>query len=160
MVTVHSVSYARDRGLPLEQASLALSAFGIGAVSGRLLAGAAADRFGAVPIMRVCLLVQLTALCALLIGLPTWTIVVTLLFFGLGLGRRQHVRQSRLGRLRPRGTRDDHERRGLGWRSGAGLGPALAGFVHDLTGSYTPSFAFGVLALAAGWTLFRLGTGR
>src|SRR5207237_1025073 len=84
MVTVHSVSYARDRGLPLEQASLALSAFGIGAVSGRLLAGAAADRFGAVPIMRVCLLVQLTALCALLIGLPTWTIVVTLLFFGLG----------------------------------------------------------------------------
>ena len=49
---------------------------------------------------------------------------------------------------------------GLGWRSGAGLGPALAGFVHDLTGSYTPSFAFGVLALAAGWTLFRLGTGR
>src|SRR5437762_1568070 len=35
---------------------------------------------------------------------------------------------------------------GLGWRSGAGLGPALAGFVHDLTGSYTPSFAFGVLA--------------
>src|SRR5438477_342258 len=57
MVTVHSVSYARDRGLPLEQASLALSAFGIGAVSGRLLAGAAADRFGDVPIMLVCLIV-------------------------------------------------------------------------------------------------------
>src|SRR5919109_191960 len=48
MVTVHSVCYARDRGLSLEQASLALSAFGVGAVSGRLLAGAAADRFGAV----------------------------------------------------------------------------------------------------------------
>ena len=48
---------------------------------------------------------------------------------------------------------------GLGWRSGAGLAPALAGFVHDVTGSYTPSFAFGVLALAAGWTLFRLGSG-
>src|SRR5207245_9403554 len=62
MVTVHSVSYARDRGLSLEEASLALSAFGIGAVSGRLLAGAAADRFGAVPTMRVCLLIQLAAL--------------------------------------------------------------------------------------------------
>src|SRR5205085_7254053 len=83
MVTVHSVSYARDRGLSLEQASLALSAFGIGAVSGRLLAGAAADRFGAVSIMRVCLLIQLTALCALLTGLPTWTIVAALLRFGL-----------------------------------------------------------------------------
>src|SRR5689334_22217507 len=71
MVTVHSVSYARDRGLPLEQASLALSAFGIGAVSGRLLAGVAADRFGAVPTMRVCLLIQCVALCALLLALPT-----------------------------------------------------------------------------------------
>ncbi len=57
MVTVHSVSYARDRGLSLEEAALALSALGLGAVSGRLLAGAAADHFGAVPTMRVCLLI-------------------------------------------------------------------------------------------------------
>jgi cyanate permease len=49
---------------------------------------------------------------------------------------------------------------GLGWRSGAGIGPALAGFVHDLTGSYTPSFAFAVPALGAGWMLFRLGSAR
>jgi len=161
MVTVHSVSYARDRGLPLEQASLALSAFGIGAVSGRLLAGAAADRFGAVPIMRVCLLVQLTALCALLIGLPTWTIVVTLLFFGLGASGADNTfvkAVSDVFGLAALATIMSVV--GLGWRSGAGLGPALAGFVHDLTGSYTPSFAFGVLALAAGWTLFRLGSGR
>jgi cyanate permease len=47
---------------------------------------------------------------------------------------------------------------GLGWRSGAGIGPALAGFVYDATGSYTPSFAFAVAAIVAGWTLFRLGT--
>jgi cyanate permease len=47
---------------------------------------------------------------------------------------------------------------GLGWRSGAGLGPALAGFVYDLTGSYAPSFAFGLVAIAAGWTLFRRGS--
>src|SRR5437762_3281856 len=144
MVTVHSVSYARDRGLPLEQASLALSAFGIGAVSGRLLAGAAADRFGAVPIMRVCLLVQLTALCALLIGVPMWTIVVTLLFFGLGASGADNTfvkAVSDVFGLAALATTMSVVR--LGWRSGAGLGPALAGFVHDLSGSYTPSFAFG-----------------
>ena len=38
------------------------------------------------------------------------------------------------------------------------LGPALAGFVYDLTGSYTPSFAFGLVAIVVGWRFFRLGS--
>src|SRR5207237_819375 len=86
MVTVHSVAYARDRGVPLAQASLALTAFGRAALA---------------TIMSVV---------------------------------------------------------GLGWRSGAGLGPALAGFVYDLTGSYAPSFAVGLVAIVAGWRFFRLGS--
>src|SRR2546430_829894 len=158
MVTVHSVSYARDRGLSLEEASLALSAFGIGAVSGRLLAGAAADRFGAVPTMRVCLLIQLAALGALLIGLPTWTDVATLLVFGLGASGADNTfvkAVSDVFGLAALATIMSVV--GLGWRSGAGLGPALAGFVYHATSSYTPSFAFAVLALTAGWALFRRG---
>src|SRR5213594_2740571 len=146
MVTVHSVSYARDRGLSLEEASLALSAFGIGAVSGRLLAGAAADRFGAVPTMRVCLLIQHAALA-------------TLLVFGLGASGADNTivkAVSDVFGLAALATIMSVV--GLGWRSGAGLGPALAGFVYDVTGSYTPSFAFAVLALTAGWVLFRLGS--
>jgi MFS transporter, OFA family, oxalate/formate antiporter len=159
MVTVHSVSYAHDRGLPLEQASLALSAFGVGAVSGRLLAGAAADRFGAAPTMRVCLLIQLVALGALLLGLPTWTVILTLLLFGLGASGADNAfvkAVSDVFGLAALATIMSVV--GLGWRSGAGIGLALAGFVHDVTGSYTPSFAFAVLALAVSWTLFRLGT--
>lgn len=159
MVTVHSVSYARDRGLPLEQASLALSAFGIGAVSGRLLAGAATDRFGAVPTMRVCLLIQCAALGALLLGLPTWTVVGTLLLFGLGASGADNTfvkAVSDVFGLAALATIMSVV--GLGWRSGAGIGSALAGFVHDVTGSYTPSFAFAVLSLAVVWTLFRLGS--
>src|SRR2546427_754748 len=159
MVTVHSVSYARDRGLPLEQASLALSAFGVGAVSGRLLAGAAADRFGAVPTMRVCLLIQLTALCALLVGLPTWTVVATLLLFGLGASGADNTFVKAVSDVFGLAALTTiMSVVGLGWRSGAGLGPAVAGFVYDVTGSYTPSFALGVLALAAGWVLFRRGS--
>ena len=49
---------------------------------------------------------------------------------------------------------------GMGWRSGAGLGPAVAGFVHDLTHSYTASFGGGLAALTGGWALFRLGSAR
>jgi MFS family permease len=159
MVTVHSVSYARDRGLSLEQASLALTAFGVGAVVGRLVAGAAADRFGAKPIMRVCLSVQGAALGALLLGLPAWTVPGTLLVFGLGASGADNTFVKAIPDvfgLAALATIMSVV--GLGWRSGAGLGPALAGFVHDATGSYTPSFAFAVVALASGWTLFRLGS--
>ncbi|HEV8584544.1 MAG TPA: MFS transporter [Methylomirabilota bacterium] len=158
MVTVHSVSYARDRGLPLEQASLALTAFGLGAVSGRLLAGAAADRFGAVPTMRVCLLIQCTALCALLLGLPTWTVIGALLLFGLGASGADNTFVKAVpDAFGLAALATIMSVVGLGWRSGAGVGPALAGYVYDFTGSYTPAFAFAVVALAAGWTLFRLG---
>jgi len=161
MVTVHSVSYAHDRGLPLEQASLALSAFGIGAVLGRLLAGAAADRSGAVPTMRVCLLIQFVALGTLLLGLPTWTVVLTLLLFGLGAAGADNTFVKAVSDVfGPAALATIMSVVGLGWRTGAGIGPALAGFVHDVTGSYTPSFVFAVLSLAIGWTLFGLGTAR
>lgn len=156
MVTAHSVSYARDRGLSLEHASLALTAFGLGAVSGRLLAGAAADRFGAVATMRVCLLVQGTALTVLLLGLPTWTLIGTLLVFGLGASGADNTFVKGVSDVfGVAALATIMSVVGLGWRSGAGIGPAVAGFVHDVTGSYTPSFTFGLLALIAGWLFFR-----
>src|SRR5438093_8643754 len=151
LVTVHSVSSAPDRGLSLEQASLALSAFGLGAISGRLLAGAAADRFGAVATMRVCLLVQGSALVTLLLGLPPWTLMGTLLVFGLGAsGADNTFVKSVPDVFGVAALATVMSVVGLGWRSGAGLGPALAGFVHDATGSYTPSFSFAVVALIVG----------
>jgi MFS family permease len=111
--------------------------------------------------MRVCLLIQCGALAALLIGLPTWTVVVVLLLFGLGASGADNTfvkAVSDVFGLAALATIMSVV--GLGWRSGAGVGPALAGFVYDITGSYTPSFAFAVLALAVGWTLFRRGTQR
>ena len=159
MVTVHSVSYARDRGLPLEEASLALTAFGVGAVVGRLVAGAAADYFGVGSTMRVCLLVQGAALCALVAGLPAWAVPPTLVVFGLGgSGADNTFVKAVPDAFGLAALATVMSVVGLGWRGGAGLGPALAGFVYDVTGSYTPSFAFGVVAIFVGWRLFRRGS--
>ena len=44
-VTVHSVPFARDLGLPLDRASLLLTGYGVGATVGRLVSSAVADRF-------------------------------------------------------------------------------------------------------------------
>jgi len=47
------------------------------------------------------------------------------------------------------------------WIQCVAVGALLLGlrrFVHDATGSYTPSFAFAALSLAFAWSLFRLAT--
>jgi nitrate/nitrite transporter NarK len=46
---------------------------------------------------------------------------------------------------------------GLGWRIGAAIGPATAGFVHDATGSYVIPFAAAPVAVVAAVALFAMG---
>jgi len=128
MVTVHSVAYARDRGVPLEQASLALTAFGVGAIVGRLVAGAAVDHFGVGTTMRVCLVIQAAALVAFVAGLPAWAVPAALVVFGRGARR-----------VRAGGAGHDHERGGAGLaqrrraRAGArGIRVRPDGLVHTV----------------------------
>jgi OFA family oxalate/formate antiporter-like MFS transporter len=42
----------------------------------------------------------------------------------------------------------------LGWRAGAALGPAAAGFLYDATGSYAASFRVAPFAVVASFVLF------
>ncbi|HSF04562.1 MAG TPA: MFS transporter [Methylomirabilota bacterium] len=161
MVAVHSVPFARDRGFPLERASLVLTAFGVGAAIGRLLAGVASDRIGAGPTMRACVLIQGIALVALVLQPPGWALPFILLAFGVGASGTDNT----FVKVVPdvfglAALATIMSVLGMGWRSGAGLGPAAAGFVYDLTHSYTASFAGGLAALTVGWTLFRLGSAR
>src|SRR5207247_10525247 len=46
----------------------------------------------------------------------------------------------------------------LGWRCGAALGPAAAGFLYDVTGSYTGAFKTAPLVVVISWVLFTLAT--
>ena len=48
----------------------------------------------------------------------------------------------------------------LGWRSGAALGPAAAGFLYDATGSYAVPFGVAPLAVVASWAFFAAATSR
>jgi MFS family permease len=161
MVAVHSVPFARDRGLPLESASLVLTAFGVGAAMGRLLAGVVADRIGAGPTMPACVLIQGVALGALVLQPPVWALPVILLVFGVGASGTDNT----MVKVVPDvfgipALATIMSVLGMGWRSGAGVGPVMAGFVHDLTHSYGASFAAGLAALAVGWAFFRLGSAK
>src|SRR4029453_9824526 len=69
-----------DRGTSLPPPALALSAYGVGSVSGRLLSGAVSDRLGAHTTLRIGFALQIVALAALL-----WLPSQELLMLGLGL---------------------------------------------------------------------------
>ena len=161
MLSVHGVSFARDRGMSLELAALALTAYGLGAVVGRLAAGTAVDRFGALPIMLACSALQIVGLVPLLHVSSPGPLLVLFGLCGMGaLGGDGVVVKAVpdvfglaalggiLGVL------------ALGWRAGAALGPAAAGFAYDATGSYALSFGLAPLAVAASFLLFALAVRR
>src|SRR2546427_3180343 len=66
MVSVHIVPFARDRGISLADASLALSAYGVGSVTGRIAAGAGSDRIGTLTTIPIAYLLEALALLVLL----------------------------------------------------------------------------------------------
>ena len=158
-VTVHSVPFAKDLGLPLERASLMLTAYGIGAAVGRLLSGATADRFGAATTMYACVLFQAAALVVLVAGPPDWALTALLVVFGVGAAGADtafvKVVPDVFGLAALASVMSVL---GLGWRTGAAIGPAGAGFLHDATHSYTIPFAVALALLLLGGALFALGT--
>jgi len=161
MVSVHAVPFAHDQGVGLAGASLALTAYGIGAVGGRLASGAISDRFGTAATMRAAYLVEMLSLAALLWVPSRGALLAALLLFGAGFAASDTMLVKAVPDVF--GTRAVGAVIGvlsLGWRCGAALGPAAAGFLHDLTGSYTLPFAAGPVAAMTSWILFEFATAR
>ncbi|HMH53449.1 MAG TPA: MFS transporter [Candidatus Acidoferrum sp.] len=161
MITAHCVPFARDRGLPLEQASLLLTAYGIGSATGRLGSGLVADRFGATVTMYACVAIQALALGFLVGAPPAWALMPVLVVFGLGASGADNA----VVKIVPEvfglaALASVMSVLSLGWRFGAALGPAGAGFLYDLTRSYTVPFSAGLGILAVSVVLFTLATRR
>lgn len=161
MISVHVVPFARDQGIGLVGASLALTAYGVGSVAGRLAAGVVADRLGARTTARAAFVIQGLALLALL-WVPSRDVLLgTMAVFGVGFAAADTVFVKVIPDVF--GMRAIGAIMGvltLGWRSGAALGPAAAGFLYDVTGSYTVPFGAAPVAVLVSWGLFALGTSR
>jgi len=158
-MSVHVVAYARDRGVDLASAALALTTFGLGSTVGRLACGPLSDRLGGDSILRVCIALQVLALVALPFGPSQEILLVILGLFGLGFTGADIV----YVRVIPDvfGLRSLGAITGmlsLGWRLGAAVGPTAAGFVHDATGSYAIPFSLAPVAIVVGYACFALGS--
>jgi MFS family permease len=161
MVSVHIVPFAHDEGISLAEASLALTAYGVGAVAGRIGSGAVSDLFGTFTTIRLGYALQVVALAILLWFPSREMLLVSLLVLGVGFAASDTM----LAKAVPDvfGTRALGAILGvlnLGWRCGAALGPAAAGFLYDLTGSYAIPFGAAPVVVLASWGLFALGSSR
>jgi predicted MFS family arabinose efflux permease len=159
MISVHAVPLARDRGVSLAGASLALTAYGVGAVTGRLTSGVVSDRLGTFATIRVAFVIETLALVGYLWVPSSAAMLVSMAVFGAGFAASDTM----VVKVIPEvfGLRALGAIMGvltLGWRFGAALGPAAAGFLYDFTGSYTLVFGAAPLAVLASWVLFALGT--
>jgi MFS family permease len=159
MISVHAVPFARDQGVSLAGASLALTAYGVGSVVGRLIAGAVSDRLGTRLTIGAAYLLEILALLALLWIPSPQALLAALVAFGAGFAASDTM----VAKVIPEvfGLRAIGAIMGvltLGWRLGAALGPAAAGFLYDLTGSYRIPFGAAPLAVLVSWGLFTLGT--
>jgi MFS family permease len=157
MISVHVVPYARDRGISLESASLTLTAYGLGAVVGRIVFGTAADRFGAAGTMLACFAIQLVALGPLLVAPSQAALAALVGACGVGFAGADTL----FVKAAPDvfGVRALGAIMGvltLGWRTGAALGPPSAGFMHDATGSYAVPFGAAPVVIVGSFVLFLL----
>ena len=161
MVTVHIVPFARDQGVSLAGASLALTAYGIGAFIGRLVGGVTSDRLGTLTTVRAAYIAMALAM-VVLVWVPSRVAMLgSMAAFGAGFAAADTM----IAKVIPDvfGLRAIGAIMGmltLGWRAGAALGPAAAGFLFDLTGSYTIPFGAAPFAVLASWMFFTLGTYR
>ena len=159
MISVHVVPFARDQGISLAEAALALTAYGLGAVTGRLTSGLLSDRLGALRTIRLGFGLQAIAL-----GLLVWAgsreaLLAALAFFGVGFAASDTM----ITKVIPDvfGMRALGAIMGvlsLGWRTGAAVGPAAAGFIYDATGSYDVPFGVAPLVVLVSWGFFALAT--
>ncbi|HXH81408.1 MAG TPA: MFS transporter, partial [Candidatus Tectomicrobia bacterium] len=161
MFSVHVVPFARDRGIDLGGAALTLTAYGLGAITGRLTSGAVSDRLGVFATIRASYAIQLAALLPVLAVSSRDALLVALALFGVGFAAADTM----ITRVVPdvfgvRAIGAIMGVLGLGWRLGAALGPTAAGFVHDATGSYALPFGAAPVAVLASWVLFELATRR
>jgi MFS transporter, OFA family, oxalate/formate antiporter len=161
MVSVHIVPFAHDQGITLAEASLALTAYGAGAVGGRIGSGFVSDRIGTFTAIRLGYGLQVFALAMLLWFPSREVLLASLIALGAGFAASDTI----LAKAVPDvfGTRALGAILGvlnLGWRLGAALGPATAGFLYDATGSYAIPFGAAPFAVLASWGLFALGSSR
>lgn len=157
MVMVHLVPLATDLGVTAAVAAGALGMVGLGGVGGRLAIGALSDRIGCRRALLLSFVLVSLSFIALLAARQAAAFYGVMLLLGFGYGGFVALFGPLMGELF--GVAHLGKIIGVAFTNGALaglLGPALAGFLFDLTGSYQWPLRLGVAFSLAGLGLLPL----
>ena len=156
-VLTHIVPHAIDIGIdPIKAASM-LSLIGLGGLLGRLGMGRASDSIGSKKGMLIAALLMGASVLWLMGSFNLWMLYVFSMIFGFAFGATAPLNAALIGDtfgLRHIGLIMAIIE--IGWESGAAFGPALAGYIFDITGSYSKAFLATAIASFLGALLIIL----
>jgi MFS family permease len=147
MIFVHVVPYAVDAGITPMDAALIISLIGFSNIPGRLVTGRLSDGVGRKALAVACPLLQCGTLFYLMWARELWMLYIFGIVFGFLWGGAGTMIAAMIG--------DTFGMRSLGsimgllsgaWALGAAIGPAVGGYIFDVSGEYFA--AFGVSAAA------------
>jgi MFS family permease len=150
MFAVHVVAAAIDAGIGAASAAIILSLAGVTNTAGRLIISSLVSRVGARTILVACLLMQVASLFYLSTAYSLTSYYVVALLYGLGYGGLAPLTYTLAGSLF--GEKSVGSLMGTvntSFSAGLAVGPLLAGYLFDVTGSYSVAFVSGALTLAA-----------
>jgi len=159
LVFVHIVPYAVDMGNSLMDAAIILALIGGTTIPGRLLVGRASDTIGRKAPAIACALLQVGALLWLMWARELWMLYVFAIAFGFLWGGFGVLTTALIGDVF--GMRSIGAIMGMmsaGWALGAASGPAIGGYIFDVSGTYFMAFAAGAVAILLAALLVALVT--
>lgn len=148
LILTHAVPHAIDLGISPIDAAVILSLIGLAAVSGRVVAGMVSDSIGRKAPAITCALLQVGALMWLIWIRDLWMFYLFAVVFGFswgGVGSQVTVLISDIF-----GVRNIGAIMGTivaGWTIGAAIGPAMGGFIFDISNDYSIAFLAGAAAM-------------
>jgi len=159
IITTHLVPHATDIGISAEDAAVVLSLQGIMLVIGRIVLGIISDKLGRKKTAIVCTLLEVAAMTWLIWANNLWGFYLFAIVFGFAYGGTGPAITSIAGDafgLRHIGTIIGMLEIGFG--IGATIGPAIGGFIFDVTQNYTMAFLLGAgIMLLATILIFPVG---
>ena len=156
MVMAHVVVYSQGKGISPLTAATVLSTISGVSIAGRLILGVISDWIGRKRALFISLVTEGAMIFWLMGVSQAWMLFLFGAIYGFAYGGHSPIFPALVGEML--GLRHMGKIIGVAaffWGMGAALGPVLAGYILDTTGSYTSAFLVGALGMltAAALTL-------